>query len=240
MFAAITPALITGAFAERKRFGVVRPLHRSSGRSSSTRRSPTGSGRPTAGCSSSARSTSPAARSSTPRSGVSALIVALLIGKRVVNGDRMEPHDIPMTVLGAGLLWFGWFGFNAGLRGRPPTASPPTRSSSRIPPPPRRPSPGSARATSTSARSASSAPPAAPSPASSRSPRHPGFVTAGGALLIGLVGRRPLLQRDPPPRADQGRRRARRLRRPRRRRRRSARSRPASSRRARSSRPTRA
>jgi Amt family ammonium transporter len=26
----------------------------------------------------------------------------------------MEPHDIPMTVLGAGLLWFGWFGFNAG------------------------------------------------------------------------------------------------------------------------------
>ena len=27
---------------------------------------------------------------------------------------RMEPHDVPMTVLGAGLLWFGWFGFNAG------------------------------------------------------------------------------------------------------------------------------
>ena len=26
----------------------------------------------------------------------------------------MEPHDVPMTVLGAGLLWFGWFGFNAG------------------------------------------------------------------------------------------------------------------------------
>src|SRR5919197_1437643 len=47
-------------------------------------------------------------------SGVSALIVALLIGCRVVYGDRMEPHDIPMTVLGAGLLWFGWFGFNAG------------------------------------------------------------------------------------------------------------------------------
>ena len=42
-------------------------------------------------------------------SGVSALIVALLIGRRVANGDRMEPHDIPMTVLGAGLLWFGWF-----------------------------------------------------------------------------------------------------------------------------------
>src|SRR5204863_1261747 len=50
-------------------------------------------------------------------SGVSALIVALLIGRRVVNGDSMEPHDIPMTVLGAGLLWFGWFGFNAGSAG---------------------------------------------------------------------------------------------------------------------------
>ena len=47
-------------------------------------------------------------------SGVSALVVALLIGHRAVNGDRREPHDIPMTVLGAGLLWFGWFGFNAG------------------------------------------------------------------------------------------------------------------------------
>jgi ammonium transporter, Amt family len=40
--------------------------------------------------------------------------VALLIGRRVVNGEGLEPHDIPMTVLGAGLLWFGWFGFNAG------------------------------------------------------------------------------------------------------------------------------
>jgi Amt family ammonium transporter len=40
--------------------------------------------------------------------------VALLIGRRVANGEGLEPHDIPMTVLGAGLLWFGWFGFNAG------------------------------------------------------------------------------------------------------------------------------
>src|SRR5207253_1654904 len=47
-------------------------------------------------------------------SGLSALIVALLIGRRVGNGEGLEPHDIPMTVLGAGLLWFGWFGFNAG------------------------------------------------------------------------------------------------------------------------------
>jgi Amt family ammonium transporter len=47
-------------------------------------------------------------------SGVSALLVAIMIGRRAVNGEGLEPHDIPMTVLGAGLLWFGWFGFNAG------------------------------------------------------------------------------------------------------------------------------
>jgi len=113
MFAAITPALITGAFAERKRFGafvlftilwsvlVYSPvahwvwsvdgwLYK-------------------LGALDFAGGTVVHATS-----GVSALVVALLIGRRVVNGDAMEPHDIPMTVLGAGLLWFGWFGFNAG------------------------------------------------------------------------------------------------------------------------------
>jgi len=48
-------------------------------------------------------------------SGFSALAAALYIGKR--RGflhEAMPPHDLPMTVLGAGLLWFGWFGFNAG------------------------------------------------------------------------------------------------------------------------------
>jgi Amt family ammonium transporter len=113
MFAAITPALITGAFAERKRFSafvlftilwsilVYSPL-------AHWVWSPDGwlfqlgaldfAGGTVVHIS----------------SGVSALIVALLIGRRVANGDRMEPHDVPMTVLGAGLLWFGWFGFNAG------------------------------------------------------------------------------------------------------------------------------
>lgn len=48
-------------------------------------------------------------------SGVSGLIAALVLGKRRGHGsDLMAPHQIPMTVLGAGLLWFGWFGFNAG------------------------------------------------------------------------------------------------------------------------------
>ena len=48
-------------------------------------------------------------------SGISALILALLLGKRVgYNHKPIRPHNLPFTVLGAALLWFGWFGFNAG------------------------------------------------------------------------------------------------------------------------------
>jgi Amt family ammonium transporter len=113
MFAAITPALITGAFAERKRFGafvlftilwsifVYSPIAHWVWASDGWLFK--------LGALDFAGGTVVHASS-----GVSALVVALLIGKRVVNGDAMEPHDIPMTVLGAGLLWFGWFGFNAG------------------------------------------------------------------------------------------------------------------------------
>jgi Amt family ammonium transporter len=113
MFAAITPALITGAFAERKRFGafvlftvlwsvlvyspVAHWVWSVDGWLFKL------------GALDFAGGTVVHATS-----GVSALLVALLIGRRAVNGDGMEPHDIPMTVLGAGLLWFGWFGFNAG------------------------------------------------------------------------------------------------------------------------------
>jgi Amt family ammonium transporter len=113
MFAAITPALISGAFAERKRFlsfviftGLWSVLVYS----------------PIAhwvwatdgwlfklGALDFAGGTVVHASS-----GVAALVAALAIGKRATSGERMEPHDIPMTVLGAGLLWFGWFGFNAG------------------------------------------------------------------------------------------------------------------------------
>ena len=48
-------------------------------------------------------------------SGMTALLIALHLGKREGYGDvPMEPNSIPFAVLGAGLLWFGWFGFNAG------------------------------------------------------------------------------------------------------------------------------
>ena len=48
-------------------------------------------------------------------SGISALVLAVLLGKRVgYNHKPIRPHNLPFTVLGGALLWFGWFGFNAG------------------------------------------------------------------------------------------------------------------------------
>jgi len=113
MFAAITPALISGAFAERKRF---RSFVIFTVLWSLLVYSPvahwvwaTDGWLFKLGALDFAGGTVVHASS-----GVAALVAALAIGRRRSSGDRMEPHDIPMTVLGAGLLWFGWFGFNAG------------------------------------------------------------------------------------------------------------------------------
>ncbi len=48
-------------------------------------------------------------------SGIAALVGALVLGKRIGYGrDAMPPHNLPFTLIGAALLWVGWFGFNAG------------------------------------------------------------------------------------------------------------------------------
>jgi Amt family ammonium transporter len=114
MFAVITPALITGAFAERKKFSafivfilawatfVYDPLaHWVWG---------TGGWLRNLGALDFAGGTVVHISS-----GVSALVAALIIGRRRGYGQQaMPPHNLPMTVMGASLLWFGWFGFNAG------------------------------------------------------------------------------------------------------------------------------
>lgn len=113
MFAALTPALITGAFAERMRFGgfallmllwavlIYNPMaHWVWG----------GGFLAQLGALDFA-----GGLVIHILSGVSGLTICMLLGKRKGYGKTaMVPHNLPMTVLGAALLWFGWFGFNAG------------------------------------------------------------------------------------------------------------------------------
>jgi Amt family ammonium transporter len=114
MFAIITPALITGAFAERKKFKafviftllwtllVYSPIaHWVWGQ---------GGWLNTMGTLDYAGGTVVHISS-----GVAALVAALVLGPRVRReSERFEPHDVRLAVIGAGLLWFGWFGFNGG------------------------------------------------------------------------------------------------------------------------------
>ena len=217
MFAAITPALITGAFAERKRFGafvlftilwsilVYSPLAHWVWAADGWLFK--------LGALDFAGGTVVHISS-----GVSALVVALLIGRRVGNGERhraarraddrarRRPAVVRLVRLQRRVR----------AHGRRPRRQRVHRHQHRR----RRRDDhlGPRRATCISARSASSAPPAARSPASSRSPRRPGFVTVGGALIIGLVAGGLCYSATLLRERAQGRRRARRLRRPRRRR----------------------
>jgi ammonium transporter, Amt family len=114
MFAVITPALITGAFAERMKFSafllftllwatfVYNPLaHWVWG---------SGGWMAKLGALDFAGGTVVHISS-----GISALAAALVVGRRLGYGKvPYIPHNVPMTVTGAALLWFGWFGFNAG------------------------------------------------------------------------------------------------------------------------------
>jgi Amt family ammonium transporter len=114
MFAIITPALITGAFAERMKFSafmlfailwatfVYNPLaHWVWG---------VGGWIGKLGALDFAGGTVVHISS-----GISALAAAVIIGKRRGYGSvAFIPHNLPMTITGAALLWFGWFGFNAG------------------------------------------------------------------------------------------------------------------------------
>ena len=117
MFAIITPALMTGAFAERMKFSafivfsllwatiVYDPLaHMVWGGGF------LGLGDGNVGALDFAGGTVVHISS-----GISALVCALVIGKRLGYGsDPMPPHNMPFVLTGAALLWFGWFGFNAG------------------------------------------------------------------------------------------------------------------------------
>ena len=114
MFAVITPALITGAFAERFKFKtyVVFLLLWSTLVYAPLAHWVWGVGGWIRGLGALDFAGGLVVHIS---SGVSALAAALIIGKRKGHGhEHMPPHNLTMTLMGASLLWFGWFGFNGG------------------------------------------------------------------------------------------------------------------------------
>jgi Amt family ammonium transporter len=114
MFAIITPALITGAFAERKKFKafVVFSLLWTLVVYSPIAHWVWGEGGWLRGLGALDYAGGTVVHIS---SGVAALVAALVLGPRVRReSERFEPHDVRLAVIGAGLLWFGWFGFNGG------------------------------------------------------------------------------------------------------------------------------
>ncbi|MGH7258388.1 MAG: ammonium transporter [Nitrospiraceae bacterium] len=113
MFAAITPALITGAFAERMKFSAVLLF---SALWAVVIYCPIAHWIWGGGWLSKMGALDFAGGAVVHiSSGMSALVCALVMGQRRGFGtEYMAPHNLPFTLLGTGLLWFGWFGFNAG------------------------------------------------------------------------------------------------------------------------------
>jgi Amt family ammonium transporter len=128
MFAIITPALITGAFAERAKFGpfliftalwsllvYVPVAHWVFAYDGWLSAFATNADTPDVGLNSLDFAGGLAIH---VNAGFAAIAAVLVFGKRKGYGSEpMEPHDITMVVLGAAILWFGWFGFNAGSAG---------------------------------------------------------------------------------------------------------------------------
>ena len=114
MFAVITPALISGAFAERKRFKAFAIF---SLLWSTVVYAPVAHWVWADGGWLRALGALDFAGGTVVHitSGISALVAAQVLGRRLQDpNERLEPHNVTMVVLGAALLWFGWFGFNAG------------------------------------------------------------------------------------------------------------------------------
>lgn len=113
MFAAITPALITGAFAERMKFSA---LILFSGLWSLVVYAPVAHWLWGGGWLAQLGALDFAGGAVVhTSSGISALICVIVMGARQGYGtDYLAPHNLPMVLLGTGLLWVGWFGFNAG------------------------------------------------------------------------------------------------------------------------------
>ena len=117
MFAIITPALMTGAFAERMKFSafLVFSLLWATLVYDPLAHMVWGGGRLGLGDGNLGALDFAGGTVVHISSGISALVCALVIGKRLGYGsDPMPPHNMPFVLTGAALLWFGWFGFNAG------------------------------------------------------------------------------------------------------------------------------
>jgi Amt family ammonium transporter len=115
MFAIITPALIAGAFAERMKFSGYLMLI---GLWSVLVYAPVAHwewGGGFLGASGVGALDFAGGAVVHANAGAAALATAIYLGKRRGHGtDDMTPHNVPFVILGAGILWFGWFGFNAG------------------------------------------------------------------------------------------------------------------------------